>query len=251
LGSLASLSTRHNQEGGTVVFVPAWNEANTVGAVVTEVKLKLPEATVLVVDDGSTDGTGERARAAGAEVAVLPFNAGLGAALQTGYRFAHERGFEYFAHLDADGQHPAGELPKILEPVWASNADLVVGSRFLRDGDGRGSRFRSSPVRRFWIFLLGWLLSAISGQRFTDVSSGFRAGGRRAIKLFSQLYQPDFGEIEALQSALSEDLVVEEVPVLMLERDEGVSYLTVFPSFMFVLKSLILIAVGRFRGAAR
>ena len=234
-----------------MVFVPAWNEAETVAAVVTGVRLQLPLVTVLVVDDGSSDETAEHARAAGAEVATLPFNAGLGTALQTGYRFAYEQGFEYFAHLDADGQHPPNELPKILEPVWQGDADLIVGSRFVRDQNGDGSQFRSSRVRRVWILLLARLLSAISGQRFTDITSGFRAGDRRAIELFSHLYQPDFGEIEALQTALGEGLAVKEVPVVMLERESGASYLTVFPSFMFIFKSMILIAVGRFRGAGR
>ena len=92
------------------------------------------------------------------------------------------------------------------------------------------------------------MLSAISGQRFTDITSGFRAGNRRAIDLFSDLYQPDFGEIEALQTALTEGLAVKEVPVVMIERESGASYLTAFHSFMFMFKSMILIAVGRFRG---
>lgn len=215
---------------------------------ITGVRSKLPGAAVLVVDDGSSDGTAEQARQAGAEVAKLPFNAGLGTALQTGYRFAHEQGFEFFAHLDADGQHPPEELDKILDPVWAGDADLVVGSRFVSDAQGQSSEFRSSRMRRTWIFLLARMLSAISGQRFTDITSGFRAGNRRAIDLFSELYQPDFGEIEALQTALSEELRVTEVPVVMVERESGASYLTAFHSFMFIFKSMILIAVGRFRG---
>jgi glycosyltransferase involved in cell wall biosynthesis len=254
VGSLAWLTARsqhREKQGRTVIFVPAWNEAGSVGAVVTGIRLELPEATVLVVDDGSADGTAEKARAAGAEVATLPFNAGLGTALQTGYRFADEGDFDYFAHLDADGQHPPNELPKILEPVWEGKADLVVGSRFVRDHDGTSSKFRSSALRRFWIFLLARLLSLISRQRFTDITSGFRAGDRRAIELFAHLYQPDFGEIEALQTALSEGLRVREEPVVMLERSLGTSYLTAFQSFMFMFKSMILIVVGRFRGAAR
>jgi glycosyltransferase involved in cell wall biosynthesis len=248
LGSLAPLATERDKEGRTVVFVPAWNESESIAAVITGVKLKLPGAAVLVVDDGSRDDTVEHAREAGAEVARLPFNAGLGTALQTGYRFAHDQGFDYFAHLDADGQHPPRELDKILEPVWADEADLVVGSRFVADVQGKSSEFRSSRLRRFWIFALAKLLSAISGQRFTDITSGFRAGNRKAIDLFSELYQPDFGEIEALQTALTENLSVKEVPVVMLERETGASYLNAFHSFMFMFKSMILIAVGRFRG---
>ena len=233
-----------------MVFIPALNEEESVRAVIAGVRDQLPEATVLVVDDGSTDHTTEEASAAGASVAVLPFNAGLGAALQTGYRFAAERGFQYFAHLDADGQHPPEELPRILQPIWAGNADLIVGSRFATDLE-RAPTFRSSPFRRFWIILLGRLLSATSGGRFSDITSGFRAGNRRAIELFAHLYQPDFGEIEALQTALKEGLTIDEVPVLMVARERGTSYLTAAPSFLFLLKALILITIGRFRAAVR
>jgi glycosyltransferase involved in cell wall biosynthesis len=233
-----------------LVFIPALNEEESVGDVIDGVRDQLPEATVLVVDDGSTDRTREEAAAAGAAVAVLPFNAGLGAALQTGYRFAAEQGFRYFAHLDADGQHPPTELPRILGPVWAGRADLIVGSRFAVDPE-RAPTFRSSPLRRFWIILLGRLLSATSRGHFSDITSGFRAGNRRAIELFAHLYQPDFGEIEALQTALKEGLTIDEVPVLMVARERGTSYLTAAPSFLFLLKALILITIGRFRAAAR
>jgi glycosyltransferase involved in cell wall biosynthesis len=239
-----------DQESKTLIFIPALNEEESVEGVIRGVRAQLPEASLLVVDDGSTDGTAQRARAAGAPVAILPFNAGLGAALQTGYRYAAERGFEYFAHLDADGQHPPGELPRILRPIWADEADLIVGSRFAGDPE-REAGFRSSPLRRFWIIVLGHLLSATSGGRFSDITSGFRAGNRRAIDLFAGLYQPDFGEIEALQSALKEGLTIDEVPVRMMARERGASYLTVMPSFLFLLKAIILIAIGRFRGAMR
>jgi glycosyltransferase involved in cell wall biosynthesis len=233
-----------------LVFIPALNEEESVRAVITGVREQLPQATVLVVDDGSTDDTAGEASGAGAAVAVLPFNAGLGAALQTGYRFAAERGFQYFAHLDGDGQHPPGELYRILQPVWAGKADLIVGSRFA-DDPVRGPTFRSSPLRRFWIILLGRLLSATSAGRFSDITSGFRAGNRRTMELFAHLYQPDFGEIEALQTALKEGLIIDEVPVSMLARERGASYLTAMPSFLFVLKAMILITIGRFRAAVR
>jgi hypothetical protein len=233
-----------------LVFIPALNEEESVGDVIRGVREQLPESTILVVNDGSSDRTSEAAAAAGAEVAPLPFNAGLGAALQTGYQYAVQGGFSYFAHLDADGQHPPSELPRILQPVWAGNADLIVGSRFAPDPE-RAPGFRSSPLRRFWIIVLGRLVSATSGGRFSDITSGFRAGNRRAIELFAYLYEPDFGEIEALQTALKEGLEIDEVPVLMVAREKGTSYLTAAPSFLFVLKAMILIAIGRFRAVAR
>ena len=138
----------------------------------------------------------------------------------------------------------------IRDRAWSGEADLIVGSRFAGEG-GREQQFRSSRLRRFWIFLLGGLLSGTMGKRFTDITSGFRAGNDRAIRLFAHLYQPDFGEIEALQTAVQHGLAVEEVPVVMLERELGASYLTPVPSFLFVFKAMISIAVGRFRGATQ
>jgi glycosyltransferase involved in cell wall biosynthesis len=215
--------------------------------VLSSVNQELPGVTILVIDDGSRDDTVDLARQAGADVAVLPFHIGLGAALQTGYRYALENGFEYFAHLDSDGQHPPSQLPRILEPTWSDSADLVLGSRFTQEGDIPGSEFRSSWLRRVWIHILARLVSGIHGQRFTDITSGFRAGNRRAIELFTHIYEPDFGEIEAVQSALAHDLRVAEVPVLMLKRELGESYLTAVPSLRFMFKAFITLVVGRFR----
>ena len=215
-----------------------------------DVQAQLPGATILVIDDGSRDDTVDLARQAGADVAILPFHIGLGAALQTGYRYALENGFEYFAHLDSDGQHPPSQLPRILEPTWDDGADLVLGSRFTQEGDIPGSEFRSSRLRRIWIHILARLVSGIHGQRFTDITSGFRAGNRRAIELFTHIYEPDFGEIEAVQAALARKLRVAEVAVVMLERQGGASYLTVLPSFRFMFKAFITLVVGRFRSPA-
>ena len=106
-----------------------------------DVQEQMPGATILVIDDGSRDDTVESARQAGAEVAILPFHIGLGAALQTGYRYAQENGFKYFAHLDSDGQHPPDQLRRILEPAWDDKADLVLGSRFTQEGEIPGSEF--------------------------------------------------------------------------------------------------------------
>jgi glycosyltransferase involved in cell wall biosynthesis len=245
------LASSRDQQSQTLIFLPAWNEGESITNVIADVRSELPEATILVVDDGSWDNTVEVARAAGVAVAVLPFHIGLGAALQTGYRYAQENGFSYFAHLDSDGQHPPAQLRRILEPTWNDRADLVLGSRFTQEGDIPGSEFRSSPLRRVWIHILARLVSGLHGQRFTDITSGFRAGNRRAIDLFTRIYEPDFGEIEAVQSAIAKGLRVSEVPVVMLERQGGTSYLTVLPSFRFMFKAFIILIVGRFRRAAQ
>jgi hypothetical protein len=108
---------------------------------------------------------------------------------------------KYFPHLDPDGQHPPDQLPRILQPTWENRADLVLGSRFTHEGDVPGSEFRSSPLRRVWMHVLARLLSGIHGQRFTDITSGFRAGNHRAIGLFTRIYQPDFAA-SPLQSPL-------------------------------------------------
>jgi glycosyltransferase involved in cell wall biosynthesis len=244
------LASARDQQSHTLIFLPAWNEGESIETVIADVQEQLPGATILVIDDGSHDDTVESARQAGAEVAVLPFHIGLGAALQTGYRYAQEKGFKYFAHLDSDGQHPPNQLPRILEPTWSDSADLVLGSRFTQEGDTPGSEFRSSPLRRVWIHILARLVTGIHGQRFTDITSGFRAGNHRAIDLFTQIYQPDFGEIEAVQTALARGLRVKEVPVVMLKRELGESYLTALPSIRFMFKAFLNLMVGRFRGTA-
>lgn len=233
--------------GGTLVFIPAWNEAESVGEVIAGVRARLPEAAVLVVDDGSTDATAERARAAGARVASLPFNQGLGAALQTGYLYALRGGYEFCAHLDADGQHPPEDVARLLEEVEADRADLVIGSRYRDPGEARSDDYRPTMSRRIGSGVFRFFLTLATRQRFTDTTSGMRAANRRVMKLFSESYSPDFAEIESLQLAVREGLRVEEVPVRMLERAGGSSFLTPLRSAFFIFKGLIVLMVGQFR----
>jgi glycosyltransferase involved in cell wall biosynthesis len=241
----------------TLVFIPAWNEEASIAEVVGEVRAALPEADVLVVDDGSTDATAERARAAGALVASLPFNQGLGAALQTGYLYALREGYDLCAHLDADGQHPAPEVARLLVEVRADRADLVIGSRYQeREGAGdsaaggeeHGSEdYKPTLSRRIGTSVFGFFLTVATRQRFTDTTSGLRAANRRVMALFSEHYSPDFAEIESLQLAVREGLRVEEVPVRMLERSGGHSFLTPLRSAFFIFKGMIVLLVGQFR----
>ena len=231
----------------TLVFIPAWNEEATVAGVIGGLREHLPEVDVLVVDDGSSDATTDRALEAGARVATLPFNQGLGAALQTGYLYALRHGYGLCAHLDADGQHPPEEVGRLLEEVREDRADLVVGSRYSDPGDPDADDYRPSLSRRIGTNVFRFFLTLATRQRFTDTTSGMRAANRRVMTLFGERYSPDFGEIESLQRAVRQGLRVKEVPVRMLARQDGHSFLTPLKSAFFIFKSLIVLLVGQFR----
>lgn len=233
----------------TLVFIPAWNEEDSVASVIEGVREALPGADVLVVDDGSADSTRARAAEAGALVASLPFNQGLGAALQTGYLYALQEGYDYCAHLDADGQHPPQEVSRLLEEVAAGRADLVIGSRYRERGapEEESDDYKPTISRRIGTSVFRFFLTLATRQRFTDTTSGMRAANRRVMALFSQHYSPDFAEIESLQLAVRQGLRVEEVPVRMLERTGGSSFLTPLRSAFFIFKGVVVLLVGQFR----
>jgi glycosyltransferase involved in cell wall biosynthesis len=234
----------------TLVFIPAWNEESAVADVIEGVRGKMPDVDVLVIDDGSTDATATRARAAGALVASLPFNQGLGAALQTGYLYALRGGYEYCAHLDADGQHPPAEVARLLEELYADRADLVIGSRYSDPDRAASDDYKPTLSRRIGIGVFRFFLTLATRQRFTDTTSGMRAANRSVMELFSKHYSPDFAEIESLQLAVRQGLRVEEVPVRMLDRIGGTSFLTPLRSTFFIFKGLIVLLVGMFRPRA-
>jgi hypothetical protein len=231
----------------TLVFIPAWNEADSIAEVIAGVRDSIPEADLLVIDDGSVDATAARAREAGALVASLPFNQGLGAALQTGYLHALREGYDACAHLDADGQHPPAEVSRLLEEIHADRADLVIGSRYRDPGEAESDDYKPTISRRIGIGVFRFFLTLATRQRFTDTTSGMRAANRRVMALFSERYSPDFAEIESLQLAVREGLRVEEVPVRMLERAGGTSFLTPLRSAFFIFKGMIVLMVGQFR----
>jgi glycosyltransferase involved in cell wall biosynthesis len=231
----------------TLVFIPAWNEEASVAGVIADVRKSMPEADLLVVDDGSTDGTVARAREAGALVASLPFNQGLGAALQTGYLYALRNDYDACAHLDADGQHPPEEVARLLEEITAGRADLVIGSRYHAGAVSASGDYRPTFSRRIGTSVFRFFLTLATRQRFTDTTSGMRAANRRVMALFSKHYSPDFAEIESLQLAVRQGLRVEELPVQMLERTGGTSFLTPVRSAFFIFKGLVVLLVGQFR----
>jgi len=235
----------------TLVFIPAWNEESSIAGVIEGVREALPDADVLVVDDGSTDATVERARAAEARVASLPFNQGVGAAQQTGYMYALRSGYDICAHLDGDGQHMPTELARLVEEIKADKADMVIGSRYRDRSVARDDDYSASISRRTGQHLFRLIVSLSTRQRFTDTTSGMRAVNRRAMALFKEHYSPEFAEVESVQRAVLQGLRVEELPVRMLSRSEGRSFLTPVRSAFYIFKTLVVLLVGQFRPRVR
>jgi glycosyltransferase involved in cell wall biosynthesis len=210
---------------GTVVFIPAWNEEQNLGAVIGELRRELPEADVLVVDDGSTDRTVEVARINGAEVLSLGGNRGLRIGIASGYRWALDHGYEYCGRVDADGQHPAAELQRLLERVYSGECDVAVGSRFLSGEGYEPYRYRPSPSRRLGTALLRRAMLLVLRRPFADATSGLYAVNASALPILSEPFGTGAPEVEALLRLNDAGLRVEEVPVRMEARASGVSKL--------------------------
>jgi glycosyltransferase involved in cell wall biosynthesis len=225
-----------------IAIVPAYNEEQNVGRVIDELRAFDPGLDIVVVSDGSVDRTAEVAAEHGAHVVSLPFNLGIGGAVQTGFQYAHEQGYELVVRCDGDGQHIPAELPKVLEPVLAGEADIAVGSRFA-GGDG----YRSSATRRVGIRLLALIVSAIARQRVTDTTSGFQALNRKALDLFAADYPHDYPEVEGMVMTIKHRLRLREVPVEMREREHGHSSITALRSIYYMVKVLVALFVGLFR----
>ncbi len=221
----------------TLVFIPAWNEEASLPAVLDEVRARIPDADVLVVDDGSTDRTAEVARKHGAEALSFEENRGLRAAIAAGYGYAAERGYAYCGRVDADGQHPVDELRKLLEVVRSGKCDVAVGSRYATAGGNEFSRerYETSPARRLGTGLLRRSLEIVLDRPFHDATSGMYAVNARAMAILAQPYTSGAPEVEAVLRLDEEGLRVEEIPVEMRERASGESKLQGRKALMLVL----------------
>jgi len=229
-----------------IAIVPALNEQDSIASVIREIRAADPDFEIVVIDDGSVDRTAEVAAGAGVTVVSMPFNVGIGGAVQTGLQYADAHGFDIAVQVDADGQHDPREIAKLLEPLLADEADIVVGSRFA------GERTYRAPLRRrVGIRVFATLVSLIVGQELTDTSSSFRAFRRRAIAYFAKDYPHGFLEtVEATVIAVRCGLRVKEVPVVMRERETGHSTLTLPLSIYYGAKVLVAVFVGIFRRSA-
>jgi glycosyltransferase involved in cell wall biosynthesis len=229
----------------TLVFLPAWNEEASLPAVLAEVRSELPGVAVLVVDDGSSDQTAEIARAAGAEVVSFGANRGLPAAIATGYAYAADHGYRFCGRLDADGQHPASELRRLLERVRAGGCDVAVGSRFVSGGGYPERRYEATRTRTFGHFVLRRLMLWRLERPLMDATSGLYAVNERALPLLAQPYEAGAPEVEGLIRLAEAGLRIEEVPVDMRERASGVSKLRGKKALMLVLTVGATVLVGR------
>lgn len=225
-----------------LIIVPAYNEADAVGKVIKKIQRCIPQADILVVNDGSSDSTSAVSRQEGAKVLDLPYNVGIGAAMQTGYKFAHRMGYDIAVQCDGDGQHHPSQIKTLVGAMSNGDVDVVLGSRYL------GSRkFKSSVPRRLGMLVFSNVLSLIVGQKFTDTTSGFRAVNKEVIESFSICYPDDYPEPEALVLLHREGFTVKEVPVSMSSRKNGSSSITAWKSAYYAFKVLLAIFVDLFK----
>jgi glycosyltransferase involved in cell wall biosynthesis len=219
----------------TLVFIPAWNEEQNLPGVLDELAAGLPDVDLLVVDDGSTDGTARVAREHGADVLSLGENRGLPIGVAAGYEQAAERGYAYCGRVDADGQHPVDELARLLERVRSGECDVAVGSRFV-SGDGyEPGRYQPSPARVVGTSLLRQGMRHVLGRPFADATSGMYAVNAKAMPILAEPYSTGAPEVEGLLRLRDAGLAVEELPVHMRERASGESKLAGKKALLLVL----------------
>lgn len=229
----------------SLAIIPAYNEVEAIGATISAIRQHAPDFDVVVIDDGSTDATAERASDAGAVVLRLPFNLGIGGAMQSGYIYAREHNYEVAVQIDGDGQHDPRYIDELLDRLNSDpRLNMVTGSRFL-DADGDGHR--SSATRRIGIRVFAQVVSRITGRRVTDPTSGLRMTDRHGIELFARDYPHDYPEVEAILLMHAHRLDSCEIPVLMRPRLTGSSAISSTQSVYYMIKVLLAVFVALFR----
>jgi hypothetical protein len=228
-----------------LAVVPAYNESATIGDVIVGLRENAPQFDALVVDDGSTDHTDAFARQAGAKVLRLPFNVGIGGAVQTGFVYARDHGYDFLAQVDGDGQHDSLELERLVTKMGEDDVDMVCGSRFLTDD----YRYPAPLSRRTGIHVFAFLLSRLVGMQVSDPTSGFRLYNDKAIQLFAREYPHDYPEVEAVLMLHRHRMRMCEVPVRMYARGGGQSSINTGKSAYYMVKVLLALFVGLGRPA--
>jgi glycosyltransferase involved in cell wall biosynthesis len=221
-----------------LIIVPAYNEEESLRGVIQDLRSHVPQADILVVNDGSSDRTAAVARQSGVILASLSFNLGIGGAMQTGFQYARMKDYDIAIQFDGDGQHLAAEIEIVLDALQKGGADIVIGSRFLKRGD-----YRPSFFRRIGISIFSTVLSAIIGIPVTDTTSGFRAVNRRVIEFFARVYPDDYPEVESLVLLHRAGMTIAEVPVRMRDRTGGRTSITPVRSAYYMVKVLLAVFI--------
>lgn len=226
-----------------LIIIPAYNEEASVSRVISRVKAEIPGADILLVNDGSTDNTSSIARShSGVMVVDLPFNLGIGGAMQTGYIYAYRNGYDIAVQIDADGQHDPAFVHQLMSPILKGDCDMTIGSRYVTL-----SSYKSSIGRRLGILFFSFLVSFITRQRVKDTTSGFRAVSARVIELFANQYPADYPEVDVLVRLYRNGFKFREIPVEMNKRQGGTSSITPVRSVYYMVKVSLALLVNLVR----
>ena len=223
-----------------LIIIPAYNEAANIEKVINNIVQNYPQYDYVIINDGSTDKTGEVCANAGYQVLNLPINMGIGGAVQTGYRYAKKNYYDAAVQIDGDGQHDVAYLEDMLKLLETGEADVVIGSRFVQK-----EGFQSSQIRRVGIRFLSILARILTGVQIRDITSGYRVVNRRFIEIYANDYPVDYPEPEAMIIAAVYGGIIKEYPVIMRERENGTSSITFKKSIYYMIKVTLAMFVRR------
>lgn len=224
-----------------LVIIPAYNEEKSIGAVIKSIN-KHADVDIVVIDDGSKDSTRTTAQDAGAKVITLPFNLGIGGAMQTGYLYALYNNYDIAIQVDGDGQHDPRYINALVAPLKQGLSDMVIGSRYVKQ-----TSYKSSISRRTGMIFFSWLVYVLTGKRIKDTTSGFRAVNRKVIDCFAQYYPTDYPEVDVLVRLHRKGLKMAEIPVEMRERQGGRSSITPVKSVYYMIKVSLALLINSLR----
>lgn len=226
-----------------LIIIPAYNESSNIERTVEAIIKEAPDFDYVIINDCSKDNTLEICQKNGFNVVSLPINLGIGGAVQTGYLYAKKNGYDIAVQVDGDGQHNPSFLNQMVEELKNNQVDMVIGSRFIKN-----EGFQSSFARRIGIRYFTWLIKLMTGTRITDATSGLRMINRGLIERFADNYPDDYPEPETVVEALLNDYKVKEIPVIMNERQGGVSSISMSKSVYYMIKVTMAILFVKLRG---
>lgn len=225
-----------------IIVIPAYNEEGNLEKTVRDIRENAPDFDYVIVNDCSTDNTLGMCREKGFSYLNLPLNLGIGGAVQTGYRYAYYHGYDLAVQFDGDGQHSAKFLAQMAKVLEETESDMVIGSRFI-EKEG----FQSSGLRRIGIRYFSLLIKLLTGKTVTDPTSGMRMINRKLLKKFTNEYPKDYPEPESVVTVLSEKHKVTEIPVVMNEREEGISSISLRNSVYYMIKVSFAVVIARMK----